>query len=187
MTTDRIKQQRQDIKNGFRLALASTRKQRRSSVISADYNSDRANVALSISKPKPVKGLGKAIATVEINGIGQLIRYRDRIDLKLRSTYRDHDGKAKIKFANTIKTKNMILDLGSSIDLYTQDLDWLNDLTIPIRVNGEDLLSVQDIAILYGVKLRTVASRIRYALKLVCKPSHSDVKSVYALPLSIEA
>jgi hypothetical protein len=180
MTTDRIKQQKQDIKNGCKLAVASTRKERRQSVKNADYKSDRANVALSIKKAKPVNGLSKAIATVSVNGIGQLVKYKYRIDLKLRATYRGYDIKANMRF-NAIATKNMIVDLGK-IDRYTI-LNWLADPSVRI---GNGILTLNDLCLLYDLPLHQVISRIRYALILITKDLNDNVKSIHSLPLSID-
>lgn len=180
MTSIKVKQQRQDIKNGSVLAIASTRKERRESVKNADYKADRANVALSIKKATPIKGLSKAIATVTINGIGQLIRYKYRIDLKLRATYRSYDIKANMRF-DAIATKNMVIDLGN-IHRDTV-LDWLVDTDLRI---GNGILSLDDLCLLYGLPLKQVISRVRYALVLVTRDLSDDTKSIHALPLNMD-
>ena len=182
MTSIKVKQQRQDIKNGSVLAIASTRKERRESVKNADYKADRANVALSINIKKAtlIKGLGKVIATVSIEGIGQLIRYKHRVDLKLRATYRSYDIKANIRF-DAIATKNMVIDLGN-IHRDTV-LNWLVDPSVRI---GNGVLSLDDLCLLYGLPLRQVIARIRYALVLVTKSLDNDTKSIHALPLSMD-
>ena len=180
MTTERIKRQRSDIKNGSKLAIASTRKERRDAVKNADYNSDRANVALSIKKATPIKGLSKAIATVSIEGIGQLIRYKHRVDLKLRATYRSYDIKANIRF-DAIATKNMVIDIGS-VDRDTI-LDWLVDPDLHI---GNGILTLSDLCLLYNLPLKQVISRVRYALVLITRDLSDDTKSIHALPLSMD-
>ena len=180
MTSIKVKQQRQDIKNGSVLAIASTRKERRESVKNADYKADRANVALSIKKATPVKGLSKAIATVTINGIGQLIRYKYRIDLKLRATYRSYDIEANMRF-DAIATKNMVIDLGN-IHRDTV-LDWLVDTDLRI---GNGILSLDDLCLLYGLPLKQVISRVRYALVLVTRDLSDDTKSIHAFTLNID-
>ena len=180
MTSIKVKQQRQDIKNGSVLAIASTRKERRESVKNADYKADRANVSLSIKKATPIKGLSKAIATVTINGIGQLIRYKYRIDLKLRATYRSYDIEANMRF-DAIATKNMVIDLGN-IHRDTV-LDWLVDPSVRI---GNGVLSLDDLCLLYGLPLRQVISRVRYALVLVTRDLSDDTKSIHALPLNMD-
>ena len=180
MTTERIKRQRSDIKSGSKLAIASTRRERRESVKNANYEADRANVALAIKKEKPVKGLSKAIATVSIDGIGQLVKYKYRIDLKLRGTYRSYDVKANMRF-EAISTKNMVVDLGN-IHRDTV-LDWLVDPSVRI---GNGVLSLDDLCLLYGLPLRQVISRVRYALVLVTRDLSDDTKSIHALPLNMD-
>jgi hypothetical protein len=212
MTSDRVKKQRQDIKDGYRLALASTRQERRIRPINASYKGDRVNVALSISKSKPVRGINKAIATIELKDLGQLVRYPDRVSLVLSSTYRDRDRKARIKFvkevkgqifADVISTDSIMIDLGK-IDRIVSDVVitsenptiwelsdinhsvcfplWLTDHHIDIGNSPYSLFQVSEF---YRIPIKKLVSRIKSGLNLVTKETGKD-KSLHSFPLTID-
>ena len=189
-----VRRCKQAIKSGFKLALPVTNQQLSKSVKNADYKSDRSNVAIQ----KPVRAIAlpkNAIAVIDILDIGLLVRYRDRIELKLR----------QIKNARK-SSEGVIIDLLIDIDILRSDsLEFcLNEcadsfydaskLAIASQCKwldchddrvGCSLLSLRKIAMLYILPVSRLSKALLTGLALLMKDT-TDQRSIHALPLTID-
>ena len=189
-----VRRSKQAIKDGFKLALPTTNKQLARSVKNADYKADLSNTA--IPKPKRAIGLPKnAIAVIDVLDIGLLVRYSDRIELKLRQI-------KNVKKAS----EGIIIDLSIDIDTLRNDAlnlcfsdcvenfyeaskiaietqcQWLANYDDRI---GCGLTSLRQLAMLYKLAVDKLSRALLRNLALLMKDT-TDQRSIHALPLTID-
>jgi hypothetical protein len=193
-TAKPIRRCKDAIKNGFKLALPTTKQQLAKSVKNADYRSDRSNTA--IPKPKRAIALPKnAIAVIDVLDIGLLVRYEDRIELKLRQIKNNKKSSEGIIINLSISIDNLResalqLCFAGCVDSFYEatkiaiatECKWL--VNYDDRV-GCSLTSLRQLAMMYKLAVDKLSRALLRDLALLMKDT-TDQRSIHALPLTID-
>jgi hypothetical protein len=189
-----VRRCKQAIKQGSKLALPTTKKQLSKAVSNASYSAERSNIA--IDKPKKSSGKPKkSIAVISVLDIGLLVRYDDRIELKLRlvrNKKKVSEGVIIDLMIDISRLRNdcIQLCLAESVDSFYQaskiaiasQCKWLSNHTDRV---GCSLLSIRDIAMLYKLPCSKLERSLISDLALLMKDT-TDQRSVHCLPLTID-
>lgn len=193
-TVKPVRRSKQAIKDGFKLALPTTKKQLAQSVKNADYCADRSNIA--IPKPRRAIALPKnAIAVIDLLDIGLLVRYNDRIELKLRQIKNNKKSSEGIIIdlsidIDRLRDDTLELCLSGCVDSFyeasklaiAKQCKWLSNHDDRV---GCGITTLRDLAKLYMVKLDKLEKSLLRHLALLMKDT-TDQRSIHALPLTID-